>query len=179
MQRVQHEAQVSRGILSMPAVESQSVEGALRRRAAPGSQLVKVAAGAATGRLTKCSAGAGIEGTVRGRASEAPRPVRVPLPKVSRQPRPCAEAQRLRLSSATAGVGTSAHARHASATHFHATTRPTLVAFERNGHVPGKYTPLFRQAPNPSIERTSQRPLRALWSTAHVELQGLPFEVKR
>jgi hypothetical protein len=23
--------------------------------------------------------------------------------------------------------------------------------------------------PNPSIERTSQRPLRALWSTAHVE----------
>jgi hypothetical protein len=26
-----------------------------------------------------------------------------------------------------------------------------------------------RQAPNPSIERTSQRPLRALWPTAHVE----------
>ena len=27
----------------------------------------------------------------------------------------------------------------------------------------------MRQAPNPSIERTSQMPLRALWSTAHVE----------
>ena len=163
------EAHVTRSVESVRAVGGQSVEGAPRRRAAPGNQLVKVAAGAATGRQTKCSVGAGIEGTVRGRASEAPRLVRVPLPKVSHQPRPCATAQRLRLSSATAGVGASAHARHASATHLHATTRPALVAFERNGHMRGKYTPLFQQAPNPSIERTSQRPLRALWSTAHVE----------
>jgi len=28
---------------------------------------------------------------------------------------------------------------------------------------------LERTAPNPSIERTSQRPLRALWPAAHVE----------
>ena len=153
----------------MPAVEGQSVEGAPRRRAAPGNQSVKVAAGAATGRRTKSFASAGIEGTAPGRASEAPRYARVPLPKVSHQPRPCAEAQRLRLSFATAGVGASAHARHASATHRHATTSPALVAFERNGRVRGKYTPLFQQAPNPSIERTSQRPLRALWLAAHVE----------
>ena len=33
--------------------------------------------------------------------------------------------------------------------------------------------------PNRSIEATSQRPLHALWRAAHVELQGLPFEVKR
>jgi ribonuclease D len=33
--------------------------------------------------------------------------------------------------------------------------------------------------PNPSIERTSQRPLRALWPAAHVELQGLPRFVKQ
>jgi hypothetical protein len=33
--------------------------------------------------------------------------------------------------------------------------------------------------PNPSIERTFQRPLRALWAAAHVELQGLPRFVKR
>ena len=35
------------------------------------------------------------------------------------------------------------------------------------------------QASNPSIERTCQRPLRALWPAAHVELQGLPRFVKR
>ena len=34
-------------------------------------------------------------------------------------------------------------------------------------------------SPNRSIERTFQRPLRALCRAAHVELQGLPFEVKR
>ena len=153
----------------MPAVESQSVEGAPRRRAAPGNQWVKVAAGAATGRRTKCCASAGIEGTVPGRANSTPSRVRVPPPKVSRQPRPCAKTQRLRSSPANAGVGASAHARHASATHCHATTRPAFVASEGNSHARGKYTPLFQQAPNPSIERTSQRPLRALWSTAHVE----------
>jgi hypothetical protein len=27
-----------------------------------------------------------------------------------------------------------------------------------------------QQAPNPSIERTSQRPLRALWPAAHVDI---------
>ena len=166
---VLHKAHVPRGNFSMPSAECQSIEGAPRRRAAPGNQWVKVAAAAATGRQTKCCALAGIEKSVPGRASGAPRHVRVPLPKVSHRPRPCAEAQRLRLSSANAGVGASAHARHASATHFHATTKPALVAFERSGHVRGKYTPLFQQAPNPSIERTSQRPLRALWSTAHVE----------
>ena len=164
-----HKSHATRSVVSVPAAESQSVEGAPRRRAAPGSQLVKVAAGAATGRQAKCCASTGIEGTVPGRAGEAPRHVRVPLPKLGHLPRPCAEAQRLRLSSANAGVGASAHARHASATRCHAATRPALVAFERNGHGRGKYTPLFHQAPNPSIERTSQRPLRALWSTAHVE----------
>ena len=164
-----HEDHATRSAVSMPAIESQSVKGAPRRRAAPGSQLVKVAAGAATGRQTKCCASAGIEETVPGRASEAPRHVRVPQPTVSHQPRPCAQAQRLRLSSANAGVGASAHARHASAAHFHATTRSVLAASARNGHVRGKYTPMFQQAPNPSIERTCQRPLRALWPAAHVE----------
>ena len=166
---VAHEANAARSVVSMPAVESQSVEGAPRRRAAPGNQWVKVAAGAATGRTTKCCASAGIEGAVPGRAGEAPRHVRVPLPKLSHQPRPCAEAQRLRTSGATAGVGASAHARHASATHCHATTRPSLVASEHNGHVRGKYTPLFQQAPNPSIERTPKSQLRCLSVTAHVE----------
>ena len=34
-------------------------------------------------------------------------------------------------------------------------------------------------SPNPSIERTFQRPLRALCAAAHVELHGLPRFVKR
>ena len=169
MQRVQHEAHVTRASISMPAVEIQSVEGAPRRRAAPGNQLVKVAAGAATGRQTKCCASASIEGTVPGRAIEAPSHVRVPPLKVSRRPRPCARAQRLHTSHATAGVGASAHARHASAARCRASTRPSLVASEHNGHMRGKYGAFIQQEPNPSIERTSQRPLRALWSTAHVE----------
>jgi hypothetical protein len=33
---------------------------------------------------------------------------------------------------------------------------------------------VVQSGPNPSIERTSQRPLRALCAAAHVELQGLP-----
>ena len=166
---VLHETHVSRGNLSMPTVEGQSIEGAPRRRAAPGSQSVKVAAGAATGRQTKRGANAGIEGTAPSRANETPGRVRVPPPKVSRQPRPCAKAQRLRTSHATEGVGASAHARHASATHCHTITRPTLVASEHNGHVRGKFGAFLRQEPNPSIERTFQRPLRALWPAAHVE----------
>ena len=166
---VLREAHVPRANLSMPAVECQSVEGAPRRRAAPGSQLVKVAAGAATGRQTKCCASAGIEGTVPGRASEAPRHVRVPLPKVSHRPRPCAKAQRLGLSCASAGVGASAHARHASATSCCASRRPAPVASEHKGRVRKKYGAFLQQAPNPSIERTFQRPLRALWPAAHVE----------
>ena len=35
------------------------------------------------------------------------------------------------------------------------------------------------EAPNPSTEGMSQRPLRAICAAAHVELQGLPHEVKR
>ena len=165
----QHEAHVTLGSLSMPAVEGQSVEGAPRRRAAPGNQLVKVAARAATGRQTKCRASASIEGTASGRADESPNHFRVPLPKVSHQPRPCAKAQRLRPSRATAGVGASAHARHASAAHCRTTTRPAFVGSAHNRHARGEYGAFIRQEPNPSIERTSQRPLRALWSTAHVE----------
>ena len=160
-----HEAHVTP---LMPAVESQSVEGAPRRRAAPGNQLVKVAAEAATARRTKGCASASIEGTVPGRANEALSQVRVPPPNVSRQPRPCAKAQRLRTAPATAAVGARAHARHASAAH-RAITRPPLFASEQNAHMRGKCSAFLQQAPNLSIERTSQRPLRALWSTAHVE----------
>jgi hypothetical protein len=50
---------------------------------------------------------------------------------------------------------------------------------EENGAVPASYAfprvgsrsscPSANVTPNPSIERTSQRPLRALWSAAHVE----------
>ena len=43
------------------------------------------------------------------------------------------------------------------------------VAREQNGHMQSKFVALLQQAPNLSIERTSQRPLRALWPTAHVE----------
>ena len=162
-------ARINWSITPMLAAESQSVEGAPRRRAAPGNQSVKVAAAAATGRQTKCCASAGIEETVPGRANEAPRHVRVPQPKVSHQPRPCADAQRLRLSFATAGVGASAHARHASAAQCRATTRPPSVVSECNAQVRGKYTPLSQQAPNPSIERTPKSQLRCLLVTAHVE----------
>ena len=166
---VPHEAHATRSVVSMPAVESQSVEGAPRRRATPGNQLVKVAAEAATGRRTKCCASAGIEGTAPGGANETSSQVRVPPPNVSRQPRPCAKAQRLRASPATAGVGASARARHASAAHGRASTGPALVASEHNGHVRGKYRAFIRQEPNPSIERTCQRLLRTLWPAAHVE----------
>ena len=45
--------------------------------------------------------------------------------------------------------------------------RPRKVAPERFGY---QNSPMHRsQASNPSIERTSQRPLRALWPAAHVE----------
>ena len=166
---VLHKTHVARGNLSMPAVESQSVEGAPRRRAAPGNQSVKVAAGAATGRQPKCCASASIERVAPGRVDKTPSQVRLPQPKCNHQPRPCANAQRLRTSHATTGVGASAHARHALATHCHTTTRPAFVVSAHNGQMRGKCGASFQQEPNPSIERTSQRPLRALWSTAHVE----------
>jgi len=38
---------------------------------------------------------------------------------------------------------------------------------------------IFREAPDPSIERMSSSKLRLLPAAAHVELQGLPFEIKR
>ena len=166
---VVHGTQVHRGCRSVPAGECQSVEGAPRRRAAPGNQLVKVAAGAATGRQTKCGASASVASAAPGRVAETQIHIWVPPPKVSLQLRPCARAQRLCTSHATEGVGASAHARHASATHRHTTNTPALFASEHNGHVRSKYGALLLQEPNPSIERTSQRPLRALWSTAHVE----------
>ena len=115
-----YETQLTRGSLSMPAGEGQSVEGAPRRRAAPGNQLVRVAAGAATGRQTKCCASAGIATTPPGRAKFAPVKRQCTsdrhLREVRSEPRPCAQAQRLHTSRATTGVGASAHARHASAT---------------------------------------------------------------
>jgi len=72
-------------------------------------------------------------------------------------------------SPATAGVGANALARHALATRRYVTAKPVFVASEQGGHRQCKFGGLFQQAPNPSIERTLQRPLRALWPAAHVE----------
>ena len=166
---VMHGMHVRRCRLSVRAAECQAVEGAPRRRAAPGNQLVKVAAGAATGCQSKRCASTRVASSARGGASQAHEHFRTSLPQVSHQPRPCAKAQRLRSSPATVGVGASAHARHASATHCHATTRRTLVASEHNGRVRGKSGAFIRQEPNPSIERTSSSKLRLLPASAHVE----------
>ena len=188
---VPREAHVPRGNLSMPAAECQSIEGAPRRRAAPGNQLVKVAAAAATGRQAKCCASAGIEGTVPGRASEAPRHVRVPLPKVSHQPRPCAEAQRLRLSCANAGVGASAHARHASAIRTAARPRSlrwwlssatvmcvanTLRCSSRHLTPPSSGRPKGRFAPFGPPLMSNVRPHNTLrWIRRRIELRRRPL----
>ena len=139
---VLHVTQVTRSILSMPAVESQSVEGAPRRRAAPGSQFVKVAAQAATSghrrnaRTTQPSLQTGRATSSQLEAEHSP----VPTQRSGRHPRPCAKAQRLLTSRASTGVGASAHARHASATHCCVTTRPALFAPEHNGRVRSKYS---------------------------------------
>ena len=54
----------------------------------------------------------------------------------------------------------------AAAVLFHTAGLVGLVLAMREG----RQMPRFgRQAPNPSIERTSQRPLRALWAAAHVK----------
>ena len=145
---VLHEDHATRGSLSMPAGECQSVEGAPRRRAAPGNQFVRVAAGAATGRQTKCCASAGIATTPPGRAKFAPVKRQCAsdrhLREVRSEPRPCAQAQRLRTSRATTGVGASAHARHASATSCYASRTPAPVASEHNGRSRKKYGVLFQ-----------------------------------
>ena len=168
---VLHEPHLARSSFSVPAVECQSVEGAPRRRAAPGNQSVKVAAGAATSgrrrsaRTAQPSLAPSQAAPSQLKAEHTP----VPAQRSGYQFRPCAEAQRLRSSRATTGVGASAHARHALATHCPAITGPTLGASEHNRRVRSKSSAFLRQAPNPSIERTSQRPLRALWPAAHVK----------
>ena len=167
---VLHATLVARGSLSMPAVESQSVEGAPRRRAAPGGQSVKVAAEAAT---------SGYRWSIRTTQPSLPerakplhleaRCLPVPRQRSGSLPRPCAEAQRLPTSRATASVGASAHARHALVAHCRAYTRPAGFASEHNAHMRGKCSAFLRRAPNPSIERTCLKPLRAFSPAAHVE----------
>ena len=163
------ETPVPRGSLSMPAVECQSVQGAPRRRAAPGSQFLKVAAAAATsGRQRSTRSWAPSLWVCRARPFKhgAKHP---PVPSARGCCSPRAKAQRLRTSHAASGVSASLHARHTWAAHCQANTRPALFASEHNGHVHSKYGASLRQEPNPSIERTFQRPLRALWPAAHVE----------
>ena len=72
-------------------------------------------------------------------------------------------------SPAAASVGASAHGRHALTTRRCVTVGLVFVASKQNGPRRGKFGGLFQQEPNPSIERTSQRPLRALCAAAHVE----------
>jgi hypothetical protein len=168
---VLHATPVARGCVSMPTVESQSVEGAPHRRAAPGSQAVEVAAEAATPghrRTVQAWPPSLRHGRARPLQVEAKHPL-VVVPRGGHVPQPCAQAQRLRTPPATAGVGASAHACHASGAHRPASRRPTLFASEHNGCSRGKCGACLRREPNPSIERTSQRPLRALWPAAHVE----------
>ena len=170
---VLHETHVTRGPASMPAAECQSVEGAPRRRAAPGSRLLKVAAGAATGRQTKRCASACIESTAPGRAGFAPvKPegtseVHYCKSVVSPGPAPKRSAYAHRAPSrASAQAPTPAKLRLRSATRAKGQgplLPSTMVARERNT------VRLSNQEPNPSIERTFQRPLRALWPAAHVE----------
>jgi hypothetical protein len=52
------------------------------------------------------------------------------------------------------------------------TWRMAGVKRENASAMRGPLSAFAKMAPNPSIERTSQRPLRALWSAAHVELHG-------
>jgi hypothetical protein len=169
------EVSVAMACTSAPG-ESQSHEGAPRRRAAPGNQFVKVAAetatlvrqrGARMGLAKSCPVKARKvrRGTGRHRVCARSREAQ----EGSGLPRPCAEAQRLRPSHATAGVGASARARHASATHWHASRRHAFSASEHNRCSRRECGAVFQQEPNPSIERTSQRPLRALCAAAHVE----------
>ena len=99
---VLHETPVARRSLSTPAVECQSVVGAPRRRAAPGSQWVSVAAGAATPghRMSARSGPALRPGRARPSLFESKlRPLPVQIGR--RPPRPCAEAQRLPSPCAT------------------------------------------------------------------------------
>ena len=167
---VLHATLVARGCVSMLAVQSQSVEGAPRRRAAPGSQSVKVTAEAATSgyRWSTRTTQPSLPERARSLHLEA-RCLPVPKQRSGYLPRPCAKAQRLRTSRATTGVGASARARHALVTQSRARTRPAAFASEHNAHMRGKCSAFLRQAPNPSIERTCQRPLRALWPAARVE----------
>ena len=168
---VLHETHVIRRTFSKPAVQCQSMEGAPRRRAAPGSQWVKVAAGAATSGHRSC-AQAGPPLLMPGQARALALPSRAPANSGAKKS-PSAPA--LRQSAAPAelsrhqGVGASAHALHASATHCHATEQPSPSASEHNGHVRSKYGAVLRQAPNHSIERTCSGRLRLPAPAAHVK----------
>ncbi len=166
-----HATHVIRRSVSKPAVQGQLVKGAPRRRAAPGSQSVKVAAGAATSgrRRSARTTQPSLQPGKQPRRSLSQSTHRFPRREMAAFPGPAPKRSAYASSHATTGVGAGAHARHASVMHCPACTRRASFASEQNAHMRGKYGAFLRQAPNPSIERTFQRPLRALWPAAHVK----------
>jgi hypothetical protein len=161
------ETQCTRSSLPMPAVQRQSVEGAPRRRAAPGSQSVKVAATAATSWLANkpsahaCVVGERSVSALRGKVHVAFKVWRLSVGFGMVGRAGCT----VRHSAARPG----ARRMGISAMRCRASTVSASQASEHNGRMRGNGSAFLRQAPNPSIERTCQGPLRAPWPAAHVE----------